>query len=103
MNQIQQLFIVVCALMALPLAFKLLAKLHLIPLGMYFLAAKLVFPEWAVSHKLICIGLFVLYVAYTAGLWVLWYMQRKREEEILTAQLLARARPLYEFEDYEQV
>lgn len=95
MNQIQQLFIVVCALMALPLAFKLLDKLHLIPLGMYFLATKLVFPEWAVSHRLICIGLFVLCVAYAAGLWVLWYVQRKREEEIMIEQLLERATPFF--------
>ena len=97
MNQIQQLFIVVCALMALPVVVTLLGKLHLVPLGMYFVATKLVFPEWAAGHRLICIGIFALCVLYAVGLWLLWYRNKKREEEMLIAQVLATARPLYEF------
>lgn len=99
MNQIQQVFIVVCALMALPVAVKLLFKLHLVPLGMYFLATRLIFPEWAAEHRLLCIGLFALCVLYAVGLWLLLYRNKKREEQMQIAQLLARAKPLYDFSE----
>lgn len=99
MNQIQQVFIVVCALMALPVAVKLLSKLHLVLLGMYFVAIRLIFPEWAAEHRLLCVGLFALCVLYAVGLWLLWYRNRKQEEQMQIAQLLARATPMYFPED----
>lgn len=101
MNHIQQLFIVICVLMALPIAFTLLCKLHLVPLGMYFLATRLVFPEWAVENRLLCVVLFALCAMYAVGLWLLWYRSRKAVEQAALAQLRARAIPLWEIDNIE--
>ena len=102
MNQVQQLFIVVCVLMILPVLFTLLSKLHLVPLGVFFLATKLVFPDWAAENRLLCAIGFFLCVFYAVGLWLLWFRNRKHEQQMMLYQLRAKAVPLWEIEDMSQ-
>ena len=102
MNHVQQLFIVLCVLMILPVLFTLLSKLHLVPLGMFFLATKLVFPDWAAENRLLCVVLFFLCVFYAVGLWLLWLRNRRIEQQIMLCRLRAKAVPLWEIEDMAQ-
>ena len=102
MNQVQQLFIVVCVLMILPVLFTLLSKLHLVPVAMYFLATRLVFPDWAEENRLLCAILFFLCVFYAVGLWLLLFRSRKLEQQMMLYQLRAKAVPLWEIEDMAQ-
>lgn len=102
MNHVQQLFIVLCVLMILPVLFTLLSKLHLVPVAMYFLATRLVFPDWAAENRLLCAVLFCLCVLYAVGLWLLWLRNRKIEQQIMLCQLRAKAVPLWELEDMAQ-
>ena len=102
MNHVQQLFIVICVLMILPVLFNLLSKLHLVPVAVYLIATRLVFPDWAAENRLLSALLFFLCVIYAVGLWLLWLRNRKLEQQIMLHQLRAKAVPLWELEDMPQ-
>ena len=89
-------------MVVLPVLFALLSKLHLVPLGVFFLTTKLVFPDWAAENRLLCAIGFFLCVFYAVGLWLLWLRNRKLEQQIMLCQLRAKAVPLWEIEDMPQ-
>ena len=71
-NQIQQLMIVLCGLAALPLVCRILAKLKLLPLAVYFLLTRLLFPQWAGEHETLCAVLLAVLAAFTLARWLIW-------------------------------
>lgn len=95
MNMWQQLLTVFCILAAFPLAVKVLWKLRLLPLALYFLSTRLFFPKWASAHETACIALFSGCVLFAVVLWAVKIIRWRREEREIEADLLARATPLY--------
>ena len=99
MSMMQQLFIVVGTLLALPFAVKLLWKLYLFPLGCWLVATKLFWPKWAAANKTLCVALLAASVLFFLGAWGLRYAAKKRQEKELIAYVLATAPVL----DYGQI
>ena len=87
-NQIQQVLIVLCVLAALPLACRVLAKLKLLPLALYLLAAKLFFPQWAAEHETLCAVLLAGLVVFTLARWLVSPLMRHRSDRAATAQVI---------------
>lgn len=95
MNMWQQLLTVFCILAALPLAIKVLWKLRLLPLALYFVSTRLFFPKWAAANERTCIILFAICVLFAVVMWVVKIVHWRREELEIQRDLLARATPLY--------
>ncbi len=95
MNMWQQLLIVLGVLAALPLAIKILWKLRLLPLALYFVSTRLFFPKWAAANETACIGIFAACVLFAVVMWVVKIILWRREEMEIQRDLLARATPLY--------
>lgn len=91
-NQIQQLMIVLCGLAALPLVFRILAKLKLLPLAAYFLATRLLFPQWAGEHETLCAALLVGLVVLTLVCWLIKPLLRRRSERTALLQAVQQAK-----------
>ena len=91
MNMWQQLLIVFGILAALPLAIKILWKLRLLPLALYFVSTRLFFPKWAAAHGTACIGIFAGCVLFAVILWAVQIVRWRREEIQAQHELLARA------------
>ena len=79
----RQLLIVGLVLGSLPMAIRILWKLRLLPLGCYFVATKLFWPRWAVAHRTACILIFVGGVLFFAVTWIVHFVRKKREEQIM--------------------
>lgn len=95
MNMWQQLLTVFCILAALPLTIKVLWKLRLLPLALYFVSTRLFFPTWAAANDTACIILFAACVLFAVVMWVVKIVRWRREEMEIQRDLLARATPLY--------
>lgn len=91
MNMWQQLLTVFCILAALPLAVKVLWKLRLLPLALYFLSTRLFFPKWAAAHETACIALFAGCVLFAVVLWAVKLIRSRWEERQAQKELMARA------------
>lgn len=91
MNMWQQLLTVFCILAALPLAIKILWKLRLLPLALYFVSTRLFFPKWAAANETACIILFAACVLFAMVMWVVKIILWRREEIQARNTLLARA------------
>ena len=91
MNMWQQLLTVFCILVALPLAVKVLWKLRLLPLALYFVSTRLFFPKWAAAHETACIALFAGCVLFAVAAWTVKIVRRRREEKQALNELLERA------------
>ena len=84
-----QLLIVALVLLSLPVAISILWKLRLLPLGCYFVATKLFWPRWAEAHRTACILIFAGCVLFFAVTWIVHFVRKKREEQIM-AELIHR-------------
>ena len=79
----RQLLIVGLVLGSLPMAIRILWKLRLLPLGCYFVATKLFWPRWAAAHETVCILLFVACILFFAVTWIVHFVRKRREEQIM--------------------
>lgn len=91
----QQLAIVFLILASLPLAVTLLWKLRLLPLALYFAATDLFFPNWAASHKGLCLGLLIASILFAILAWAFRIYRWKQEQRYYEDLVLARARERY--------
>ena len=85
-----QLLIVALVILSLPIVVRILWKLRLFPLGCYFVATKLFWPRWATAHRTACILLFIacilLFIAcilFFAVTWIVHFVRKRREEQIM--------------------
>lgn len=85
----QQILIVLAVLVSLPLVCRLLARLKLLPLAVYFLAVKLFFPQWAADHRTLCLALLAGLVLLTLARW-LWIPVKRRRADRATLLQVAR-------------
>ena len=85
----RQLLIVDLVLGSLPMAIRILWKLRLLPLGCYFVATKLFWPRWATAHRTVCILLFIACILFFAVTWIVHFVRKRREEQIM-AELIHR-------------
>ena len=85
----RQLLIVSLVILSLPIVIRILWKLRLLPLGCYFVAAKLFWPRWAAAHRTVCILIFIACVLFFVLCWTIRYIRQKREEQIM-AEFLHR-------------
>lgn len=79
----RQLLIVGLVLGSLPMAIRILWKLRLLPLGCYFVATKLFWPRWATAHRTVCILLFIACILLFAVTWIVHFVRKRREEQIM--------------------
>lgn len=79
----RQLLIVSLVILSLPIVIRILWKLRLLPLGCYFVAAKLFWPRWAAAHRTACILIFIACVLFFVLCWTIRYIRQKREEQIM--------------------
>ena len=79
----RQLLIVGLVLGSLPMAIRILWKLRLLPLGCYFVATKLFWPRWAEAHLTVCILLFIACILFFAVTWIVHFVRKRREEQIM--------------------
>ena len=79
----RQLLIVGLVLGSLPMAIRILWKLRLFPLGCYFVATKLFWPRWAEAHQTVCILLFIACILFFAVTWIVHFVRKRREEQIM--------------------
>ena len=93
MNQLQQLAIVLAGLFALPFVIKLLKLLYLFPLSLYLVSTKLLFPNWSMENRLLCVVICAACVLYFVFAWVMRFRRRKQAKQQALEDLLARARP----------
>ena len=84
-----QLLIVALVILSLPIVISILWKLRLFPLGCYFVATKLFWLRWAAAHQTVCILIFVACVLFFAVTWIVHFVRKKREEQIM-AELIHR-------------
>ena len=94
MSPMQQLLIVAGVLISLPLAVKLLWKLHLFPLGFWIAATRLFWPKWAEETGVLSLALLAASILFFLGAWWLRYRLKKRREKEWLAQALATGRVL---------
>ena len=78
-----QLLIVALVILSLPIVVRILWKLRLFPLGCYFVATKLFWPRWAEAHRTVCIPLFIACILFFAVTWIVHFVRKKREEQIM--------------------
>lgn len=78
-----QLLIVALVLLSLPIVIRILWKLRLLPLGCYFVATKLFWPRWATAHRTVCILLFIACILFFAITWIVHFVRKRREEQIM--------------------
>ena len=78
-----QLLIVALVLLSLPIVIRILWKLRLLPLGCYFIATKLVWPRWVEAHRTVCILLFIACILFFAVTWIVHFVRKRREEQIM--------------------
>ena len=78
-----QLLIVSLVILSLPIVVRILWKLRLLPLGCYFVATKLFWPRWAEAHPTLCILLFIACILFFAVTWIVHFVRKKREEQIM--------------------
>ena len=95
MNSIQLIFWQLFQLFLFFLLMALLAKLKLLPVILYLIGVNTIFPEWVASQPLAYYGIMILCLLYPAAYWLLKYRQHRQREAAATAELLAKARPLY--------
>ena len=95
MNMWQQVLIVLVILALLPIAIKVLWKLRLLPLALYFVATRLFFPKWAAANETACIILFAACVLFAVVMWVVKIILWRREKMEIQRDLLTRATPMY--------
>ena len=88
MSVLEQVLVVIAALALMPYVVKLLWKLYLIPVAVYFVCTRLVWPAWAAAHKELAVCLFAASVLTFAGAWALKLMQYRREKRDEEAQIL---------------
>ena len=79
----RQLLIVGLVLGSLPMAIRILWKLRLLPLGCYFVATKLFWSRWAEAHRTVCILLFIACILFFAVTWIVHFVRKRREEQIM--------------------
>ena len=79
----RQLLIVGLVLGSLPMAIRILWKLRLLPLGCYFVATKLFWPRWEEAHRTVCILLFIACILFFAVTWIVHFVRKRREEQIM--------------------
>ena len=94
MNQLQQLAIVLAGLFALSFVIKLLKLLYLFPLSLYLVSTKLLFPNWSMENRLLCVVICAACVLYFVFAWVLRIKQYRRTKQQALEDFLARAKPL---------
>lgn len=99
MSPLKQVIIVAAILCLLPLATKILSKLHLIPLALFLLASQLFFPEWAAENRLICVLIFIASIVYFFARWIIREIVTRRTHRQLIEHVLETATPLYELAD----
>ena len=80
-----QLLIVALVILSLPIVVRILWKLRLFPLGCYFVATKLFWPRWAEAHRTVCILLFIACILFFAVTWIVHFVRKRREEQIMAA------------------
>ena len=85
----RQLLIVSLVILSLPIVIRILWKLRLLPLGCYFVAAKLFWPRWAAAHQTVCILIFAGCVLFFLVSWIVHFVRKRREEQIM-AEFLHR-------------
>ena len=78
-----QLLIVALVILSLPIVISILWKLRLFPLGCYFVATKLFWPRWAAAHQTACILLFIACILFFAVTWIVHFVRKRREEQIM--------------------
>ena len=78
-----QLLIVALVILSLPIVVRILWKLRLFPLGCYFVATKLFWPRWAEAHRTACILLFIACILFFAVTWIVHFVRKRREEQIM--------------------
>lgn len=78
-----QLLIVALVLLSLPIVIRILWKLRLLPLGCYFVETKLFWPRWATAHRTVCILLFIACILFFAVTWIVHFVRKRREEQIM--------------------
>ena len=78
-----QLLIVSLVILSLPIVVRILWKLRLFPLGCYFVATKLFWPRWAEAHQTVCILLFIACILFFAVTWIVHFVRKRREEQIM--------------------
>lgn len=94
MKQWQQILIVLAILAALPITVRLLHKFRVLPLALYFVLTRLLFPNWAAEHPIVCAFLFAGCVLFTVLAWAFRIIRKRQEQAQLIAELLAKAKPL---------
>ncbi len=89
----EQVLIVAVGLALLPYVIRLLAKLRLLPLGLYFLAANL-FTNWVADHKALSIAILIGCILYPVLTVIHKIVSHYQEERRARNYLLATATPL---------
>lgn len=88
-----QLLIAFVAISLTPTVIAILAKIHILPITVYLLVADS-FPELIMSHKKVCLVLFITFLVYPALMWGRKLFQLWKEEREAREYLLATAVPL---------
>ncbi len=89
----EQVLIVAVGLALLPYGIRLLAKLRLLPLGLYFLAVNL-FVDWVADHTALSIAILIGCILYPVLTLVYKIVSHFQEERRARNYLLATATPL---------
>ncbi len=79
MTALQQIGIVILALIALVIVFMLLVKMRLLPLGLWLFLGKVPFAQWSGRHPLIFYGVLVLLAGLTLASWLVPKLRQWRE------------------------
>ena len=89
-----QLLIVALVILSLPIVVRILWKLRLFPLGCYFVATKLFWPRWAEAHRTVCILLFIACILFFSVTWIVHFVRKRREEQIMAELIRHYAKDL---------
>ena len=71
----------------LPVVFRLIVKLHLLPPLLYAVIAQVFSRDWSLTHPVISIGIFMVLTLYSVLRWF-WPLLQNRMEERQLRQLV---------------
>ena len=106
MTILQQLVLFFLALVGLALAFKLLVKLRLLPLLLWWVIGKVIFSQWFAGHPVVFYGVLGILALLTLASWLgplLGRIQENKRAERMVLEELSRARAEGRTIDYIQV
>lgn len=93
---LKQILILLAVLVLIPIVLKIIYKLHLLPLAVYYVLIKTVFVEWSEAHPYISIGLFAFFIMWALFFWLRPIFCRIQEDRETKQLLLNGIRIMHE-------